>query len=43
MPSELNVVKPSALCHIYQACTLDHFRVTTYPLTQSVARWLCIA
>ena len=29
-PSDLNVVNPSALCHI------DHLRVTTYPLTQSI-------
>ena len=38
---ELNIsfyVKPRPLDH---ACTLDHFRVTTYPLTQSLGGACC--
>ena len=34
-PSDLNVVNPSSLCHI------DHRRVTTYPLTQSLGGACC--
>ncbi len=33
-PSDLDVLNPSALCPVDHACTLDHFWVTTYPLSQ---------
>ena len=34
-PSDLNLVNPSAICPI------DHFRVTTYPLIQSLGGACC--